>query len=125
MLAECLEGAGFALGAVEWLDAPDGAASFTLDIVAEVRRFADRVAVASGSTPTHPIVIPDTAINTLARLSDLEAAAGRPVITANWATLNHGLEMLGLNGLPRRARRSVCALLDALPGARARSRSRS
>ncbi|NIR28799.1 MAG: hypothetical protein GWN84_05675 [Gammaproteobacteria bacterium] len=101
-LAECLEEAGFAIGAVGWLDAPEGTASFGLDIVAEVRGFAAGIASSTGST--HPIVIPDTAINTLARLSELEAAAGRPVITANWATLNQGLEMLGLPGLASRRR---------------------
>ena len=99
---ECLEDAGFAVETVEWLDAAEGAVSFSLDIVAEVRRFSDRLAARVRSAPAHPLVIPDTAINTLEHTSALESAAARPVITANWATLNQGLEMLGLGGLPRR-----------------------
>lgn len=94
---ECLEEAGFTVGTVEWLDAPEGAASFTLDIVAEVERFAR----CAGPARAHPIVIPDTAINTLDRISALETAARRPVLTANWATIHQGLAMLGLGGLAR------------------------
>lgn len=91
VLAACLEGAGVQVGGLRWLDSPEGAASHSLDIRGEVQRFVEEY-------PQHdqPLVIPDTAINTLEHVPDLEGLARRPVITANSATLWHGLRLLGV-----------------------------
>jgi maleate cis-trans isomerase len=40
------------------------------------------------------VLVPDTAMHTLARVADLEAAVGKPVLTANQVTLWHGLHLL-------------------------------
>ena len=45
-------------------------------------------------------MIPDTAINTLAILPRLMARAGRPVITANQASLWHALACLDPGSTP-------------------------
>ena len=88
---DCLGEAGIAVVAVESLGTPHGAASFRLDIRAETRRFRER----------HPdrawsLLVPDTAIDTLDLLGDLEEIAGVRVITANQATLWQGLAMLDI-----------------------------
>lgn len=41
------------------------------------------------------LLVPDTAMHTLALLPDLEAAAGMPVLTANQVTVWEGLRLLG------------------------------
>ncbi len=41
------------------------------------------------------VLVPDTAMHTLAWLDDLEAAAGVPVLTANQVTVHEGLALLG------------------------------
>lgn len=72
-----------------------GSASHALDLRREVGRFAE-----AHPDSSHPLVIADAAINTLDLVATLEADLGRPVVTANQATLWRGL---GLLGLPRRA----------------------
>ena len=42
-----------------------------------------------------PVLVPDTAINTLPLLERLQEKADRPVITANQATLWHALAKVG------------------------------
>jgi maleate cis-trans isomerase len=39
--------------------------------------------------------VPDTAMHTLAIVDQLEAAVGKPVLTANQVTVWKGLELLG------------------------------
>ena len=41
------------------------------------------------------VLVPDTAMHTLAIIEDLEAAVGKPVLTANQVTVWKGLELLG------------------------------
>lgn len=91
-LASCLGEAGLEVKILRWLDCPEGSVSHRLDIREEVRRFA-------GDHPerSRPLVIPDTAIDTLEHLAGLEAIARRLVVTANGATLWHGLRLLGLS----------------------------
>jgi maleate cis-trans isomerase len=71
------------------LGCTDTAHSFAIDIAVEIARFAQ--AVPGG----RPILVPDTAINTLCFLEQLQEQAGRPVITANQATLWHALARSG------------------------------
>lgn len=91
VLAQCLRDAGFAVEVVVSLESPHGRASFDLDLMGDVGRFRRQ-------HPNHdyPLVIPDTAINTLDLVEALERVAGRPVITANQASLWSALGMLGL-----------------------------
>jgi maleate cis-trans isomerase len=42
-----------------------------------------------------PLVIADSAVNTLDVVAELEADLGKPVVTANQATLWKGLRLLG------------------------------
>ncbi len=41
------------------------------------------------------VLVPDTAMHTLAIVDDLEAAVGKPVLTANQVTVWKGLQLLG------------------------------
>jgi maleate cis-trans isomerase len=41
------------------------------------------------------VLVPDTAMHTLAIVDKLEAAVGKPVLTANHVTVWKGLELLG------------------------------
>lgn len=63
--------------------------SFAIDIAKEVAQFAAQV------TATRPILVPDTAINTLEHIEELQRLAGRPVITANQASLWHAAYLIG------------------------------
>ncbi|UUP19832.1 maleate cis-trans isomerase family protein [Nitratireductor thuwali] len=88
----CLASAGISVERWQALDSPDGPSSFRLSLVDEVDRFA-------GSLPARgdePILIPDTAINSLDLVEDLERRTGRTVLTANQVSLWHGLSLLGV-----------------------------
>jgi maleate cis-trans isomerase len=89
ILVGFLEASGLCVQEVVSLGCVDTAHSFAIDIEAEIARFAQAVA------GRRPILVPDTAINTLALLGRLEELAGRPVITANEATLWHALAKVG------------------------------
>lgn len=68
------------------LGCPDGQSSHRLDL---------RAAAAQMATHTsRPLIIPDTAIDSLDLVEGLEAMLARPVITANQATLWQGLKLL-------------------------------
>jgi maleate cis-trans isomerase len=89
LLKGLLESEGLQVYQVMSLGCVDTAHSFAIDIEAEIARFAESV---SGE---RPILVPDTAINTLFLLERLQGMAGRPVITANQATLWHALAKSG------------------------------
>ena len=80
------------------LGAADGAASFQLDIRTELVRFARR----------HPrkenlLLLPDTAIDTLNCLDELESIAGRTMVMAAQACVWHSLPLLGVSPIAQRA----------------------
>ncbi len=79
---------------LRWLDAPSGfdAAVIPHDAVTRAARAADR-------PEAEALLVPDTALPTLALVEDLERALGKPVLTANQVTLWEGL---GLAGAARR-----------------------
>ena len=77
------------------LDCPYAADSHRADILEEVRRFAAR-----HPDTVRPLLIPDTAIDTLAMREALVREAGREVLTANQVTLWAGLRRLGASCRP-------------------------
>jgi maleate isomerase len=90
VLVGFLQDSGLVVREVKILDCLYTEQSFAIDIEAEVASFA---AATPGSR--RPILVPDTAINTLDLLDRLTDLAGRPVITANQASLWHGVRLLG------------------------------
>ena len=66
---------------------------------AEVGTLEPSQVVAMVTAADHPdaeaVLVPDTAMHTLAIIEDLEAAVGKPVLTANQVTVWKGLELLG------------------------------
>ena len=81
---------------LEVLDCPYAADSHRLDIVTAVRDFA--MAHESGN----PILVPDTAINTLELVEAMNHEAGRMVLTANQVSLWAGLGLLQWQAGPAR-----------------------
>ena len=53
------------------------------------------------------VLVPDTAMHTLAIVDKLEAAVGKPVLTANQVTVWKGLDLLGPVPATARSRRAV------------------
>ncbi|WP_433167934.1 maleate cis-trans isomerase family protein [Kribbella sp. CA-247076] len=76
---------------------------------AEVGTLEPEQVIAMVKAADHPdaeaILVPDTAMHTLQIVDDLEAAAGKPVLTANQVTVWKGLQLIGpvpsLSGLGR------------------------
>ncbi|WP_020387561.1 maleate cis-trans isomerase [Kribbella catacumbae] len=66
---------------------------------AEVGTLAKDEVIAMVRAADHPdaeaVLVPDTAMHTLAIIDDLEAAVGKPVLTANQVTVWKGLQLLG------------------------------
>jgi maleate cis-trans isomerase len=66
---------------------------------AEVGTLDTEQVVAMVKSADHPdaqaVLVPDTAMHTLAIVEELEAAVGRPVLTANLVTVWKGLQLLG------------------------------
>lgn len=91
---DCLAVAGVSVESWRALDMPDGASSFRLALVEEAARFVETLPAGDDA----PILIPDTAINSLDLVAELEAQCGRPVLTANQVTLWQGLRLLGVEG---------------------------
>ena len=87
-----LDDAGVGVAAMVSLDCRDELQSSELDIHREVARFDHAL-----SPRSHPLLIPDTAIGTLAGIGAIEASIGRPVVSGNQATLWHSLLLLGHN----------------------------
>lgn len=81
-----LDEGGIAAADVESLDCLRSSDSHGIDLDG---------AVAALSGADRPLVIPDTAVDSLSRVAALEARAGRAVVTANQATLWAGLGLLG------------------------------
>lgn len=85
-----LDEAGVGVVAMVSLNCADELESNNLDIREEVMRFDNAL-----SQRTHPLLIPDTAIDTIGLIGELEEALGRPVVSGNQATLWHSLRLLG------------------------------
>ncbi len=68
--------------------------SYQLDMRAAMRDFLTSVSPNSD----RPILVPNTSVNTLELVEDMEQDAKRPVITANQASVWHALELLGFKG---------------------------
>jgi maleate cis-trans isomerase len=66
---------------------------------AEVGTLEPEQVVAMVKAADHPdaeaVLVPDTAMHTLAIIGELEAAVGKPVLTANQVTVWKGLQLLG------------------------------
>jgi maleate cis-trans isomerase len=66
---------------------------------AEVGTLTPEQVVAMVKAADHPdaeaVLVPDTAMHTLAIIGELEAAVGKPVLTANQVTIWKGLQLLG------------------------------
>lgn len=88
----CLGDAGIAVDRWCALGSPDGPASFRLSLVDELRRFAATLPQDDDA----PILVPDTAINSLDLIEDLERQTGRTILAANQVSLWHGLALLGV-----------------------------
>lgn len=94
-LVRFLDESGVTVERREALDCPYAADSNRLDIVAAVGEFGR--AKPGGETP---LLVPDTAVNTLRRLEAMASQAGRPLLTANQVTLWAGLKRLGWTSAP-------------------------
>ena len=73
--------------------------SYQLDMLEVMKDFLTHHSTSS----KRPILIPNTSVNTLALIDELERQANRPVITANQASLWHALKLLDVNGSLRGA----------------------
>jgi maleate cis-trans isomerase len=88
------------IGRVRSLECHDSYASHRVDLSSALRSFPP----AYRDDPT-PVIIPDTAIDSLDSLERLEAESKRILITANQACLWHGLHLLGAaRSVPRAGR---------------------
>lgn len=88
-LEALLREAGLRVDRVESLDFYDGASSNQLDLQLEVLRFA-------GQSPesSSPLLIACTSVNGIDLIQSLESQVSRPVITANQASVWHGLALV-------------------------------
>jgi len=84
-----------AAGGIEVL-AMDAGGIVTAAEVGRLRPAQVVAMVAAADTPdAEAVLVPDTAMHTLALLPELEAALGKPVLTANQVTVWEGLRLLG------------------------------
>ncbi|MFG6178119.1 hypothetical protein ACGTN6_12810 [Halomonas sp. THAF12] len=90
-LVSFLREGGVSAGTVKSLDCPYAADSHAADILDEVRSLR-----AQHPGATAPLLIPDTAVNSLDMLATLQSEAGRRVLTANQVTLWAALRRLSL-----------------------------
>ena len=90
-LKQFLNQAGVEVAAISALDCPGPVDSHELDLRSKVACFHSRL-----PSRNHPLVIPDTAIDTIALTPTLEADIGRAVVGATLATLWQGLRLLGI-----------------------------
>lgn len=94
-LVSFLREAGVTVRHAKALDCPYAADSHRADLPAEIRRFRDQ-----HPDTSMPLLVPDTAVNTLARLAALGHEAGSVVLTANQVSLWAGLRRLGWSACP-------------------------
>ena len=80
------------------LDCPYAADSHRADLLAEIRRFRDR-----HPDTSMPLLVPDTAVDTLGRLAAVGREADSIVLTANQVSLWAGLKRLGWRLRPEEA----------------------
>jgi maleate cis-trans isomerase len=73
---------GIGVASLQWLDAPSG-----LDAAAIGEERLEKAVRRAGAGRPDAVVVPDTALPTMAVIERLEAAAGCPIVTANQATL--------------------------------------
>ncbi|AYG64124.1 maleate cis-trans isomerase family protein [Rhizobium jaguaris] len=85
-----LSEAGISVGSVWHMKAPARGSFFEIDIESELAR------VSSTLSSHDPILLPCTAISSLARIEILENVSGRPIITANLVTIWHALVLAGV-----------------------------
>lgn len=90
ILVTLLHDAGLHAPEVRSLGALYTSEAVALDVAHEFTEFVRHTPKRS-----NPIIIPDTACNTLDLVDGFEAEAGRPVITANAASLWYGLTLMG------------------------------
>jgi maleate isomerase len=89
LLRAFLREAGLEVVDVRSLDCVHSRNSFAVNVTEELRAFVQGKAGRS-----EPILMPDTALNTLDQLAELGSIAARPVVTANAASLWQGLRLL-------------------------------
>jgi len=90
-LSTFLGDCGIAVRARAALGCPAGIDSHRLDLREATAQFTS-----GGGRASVPLLVPDSAVNTLDLVAGLEARLGRPVVTANQATLWHALTLAGL-----------------------------
>jgi maleate cis-trans isomerase len=80
---------GTNVGAWKALECADDSVSMRLDLVSEVAKL-----VAAG-TNGDAIIVPDTAVQSFPVIQRIEVMTGKPIVTANQATLWHSMILLG------------------------------
>ena len=107
-LTETLQDAGISVvdstsvdGATDHSHGKQADFSYQLDLREQMREFLSR----DSSDSDRPILVPNTSVNTLELVEDMEKDAGRPVITANQASIWHALKLLDFKGQARGAGR--------------------
>ena len=80
-------------------------ASSDIDTAAEVGALSADAVVELATANDHPdagaVLVPDTAMRTLAEINAIEAALGKPVLTANQVTIWEGLRLTGQHRVVR------------------------
>jgi len=89
----CLREAGLRVAGSRVLDSDSATASAALRLADQCRAFAR-----GGRLSGDAVIIPDTAVNSLSLIPELETALGKPVVTANQACLHQGAVLLGAAG---------------------------
>lgn len=106
-LVEFLQEGGVTVGHVKALDCPYAADSHQLNVLEEVRAFC---AAHKGSTT--PLLLPDTAVNSLELVDTINKEADRVVLTANQVSLWAGMKLLRC---PKPARKYLNCLSSHTP----------
>jgi len=83
-------------------DARDGVAVYA-NYVVELDLMDALSSFRGNGVSSRPILVPNTSMNTLDLIGEMESLAGRIVVTANQASLWHGLRLVRCFGVPRAA----------------------
>lgn len=94
ILRNCLNDAGLRVASMRMLHSPGATASANLALSDECRRFC-----ISGRLSGDAVLIPDTAVNSLQLIPELETALGKPVLTVNQACVFEGAALIGKSAL--------------------------